>query len=721
MPHLLRYRLSYLDLLNVQTTIDICERDYAGAVADLNGTDTPLVINWPYEDDRLEPIRGSEARIQFYSQNPYDFMPLFTSGRRKYLVNIYKGNEADDLLKNRGFYGSAADWTLTGYTFNPDTWSVKAAGAGVKSIKQAIALASGNYTIRVMCANVVSNTLFRIKYDGDGLLTGFLSDTGDATAVYDQTFNIMTGSESALDFEIETDGGSIEITEVQLYPTASPEFNHNLLWSGYLYPSVYQQSLGAAPHVVELTAACGLGQLDKHTLEDDNGIFPVGQMSLYKVLQMCLRETRIPLPLAAAIPVTFDGTVANVIKDSKFNTQALEELTCSEILTEFGKLFSGRFYQSGGMWRFARYEVYSDSIPFYIYDATRTHREAETFAGVKNITAPNGALGQNILCFLEELEMRVELPFKSVKVENTLGYRDNIVPGIFIDPYWNNNTPLFWDVLDSAVVTREGDALRMEGTFGAFPTNRRIKYENPITFGGRVKLKLAFKVFMYADDIVGSGTLPLGTRVRIGDRYLSVSGWSTNPNTFIGAAVPQNSWEDVVIDVNKMVSFADSDTFSIEIYAPQLLEEDESLYMLLENVEVIPSWLPVPETITTELEIDEFNEDIADVEVLPGISPPLTSFPHRRYLASILADDEEPAADLRAHGNVYKLAGEMIADDYLDIYSQPREILTAQVHGYVNMNNTLRDTNHGDKLYVVHALSIYDKQAINEVELYEQP
>lgn len=721
MPYTPKYRLEYADLLNKKTRIDICERDYAGAVSYLTGTDTPLVINWPDEGDRMSPIRGSEARIQFFSSDPYTYLPLFTSGKRKYLVNIYKGNESDDLIKNRGFYGSANNWTLTGYTYNSNAWSVKASGTGIKSIKQPVKLPTGNYIIKVMIANVVSNSIFRIKYDGGTLHTGFISDTGDATAVFNDTFNILSGSTTFKDFEIETDGQNIEITEVQLYPTASPAFNFNLIWSGFLYPSIYQQSLAASPHVIEVSAACGLGQLDKYNLLDDDGLFPVEQMTIYKLLQLCLKNTGVHLPLAAAIPVTFNNVSSNIIKDAKINTQAFEELTCIEILEEFAKLLSGRWYQSDGMWCFVRYEVYGDDISFLMYDATRTHRESITFEALKDITPPNTSLGQGILCYLDGLNMRVELPYKSVRIENSAGYRENIVPGLFTDNYWDNNTPLFWTIENSAIVSREGDAVRIKGDFGAFGTTKRIKYSTPVGSPGSVKIKITAKVFAYADDIIAGGTIGLGLKLRIGDKYLGPGGWSTSSGTTIGTDVPQNQWEDVVIEVNAISTFSGSDNLTLEIYAPWTLEEDESLYLLVKEIEVMPRFSPVSQTIITDENIEDDHEDIADIEVMPGLRLTFTPFEHRLYLASILQDDDDCASDLRANGNVYTTAGNMIADDYKAVFSVPREILSAQIHGYISMNSSVKDTNHSDKKYMIHALSVYDKSAINEVELYEQP
>lgn len=103
MAHGVKYRLEYYRLHGGQTTIDILERDYAGAVTALTGAGDPLQITWEGNAGNIyEPTIGSGATIKLICTTPLQLLGLFTNDPQKYMVKIYNG-ASGSTLRWQGF------------------------------------------------------------------------------------------------------------------------------------------------------------------------------------------------------------------------------------------------------------------------------------------------------------------------------------------------------------------------------------------------------------------------------------------------------------------------------------------------------------------------------------------------------------------------------------------------------------------------------------------
>jgi len=81
------YRIEYDKYNGDVGVIDIEERDYAGAVTEVKGSDTPFVVRLRGEDSELfNSVLSTECSIGLTSETNFQFLDLFTQDDRKYRV-----------------------------------------------------------------------------------------------------------------------------------------------------------------------------------------------------------------------------------------------------------------------------------------------------------------------------------------------------------------------------------------------------------------------------------------------------------------------------------------------------------------------------------------------------------------------------------------------------------------------------------------------------------
>ncbi|WP_159521751.1 hypothetical protein [Sunxiuqinia indica] len=90
------------------TTVKVWLEGYAGPVEERSGTKKMLTVKWGSKSKQELPnIYGAEATVEFYAENDYEFLDLYTANARDVYVEIFK-NDTDVLFK--GF-------------IEPDKWS----------------------------------------------------------------------------------------------------------------------------------------------------------------------------------------------------------------------------------------------------------------------------------------------------------------------------------------------------------------------------------------------------------------------------------------------------------------------------------------------------------------------------------------------------------------------------------------------------------------------
>lgn len=84
------YRIEYDKFNGDVGVIDIEERDYAGAVEEVKGSDTPFVVRLRGEEsDLFTSVLSTECTIGLTSESNFKFLDLFTQDDRKYRVIAY--------------------------------------------------------------------------------------------------------------------------------------------------------------------------------------------------------------------------------------------------------------------------------------------------------------------------------------------------------------------------------------------------------------------------------------------------------------------------------------------------------------------------------------------------------------------------------------------------------------------------------------------------------
>ena len=97
MVHGVKYRIAYNRKSGAETTIDILQRDYAGAITSLLAAGDPLRINWDGAVNNIyKPTIGSGATIKVIS-TPLALLDLYTDDPQEFIVKIWDGETATNL------------------------------------------------------------------------------------------------------------------------------------------------------------------------------------------------------------------------------------------------------------------------------------------------------------------------------------------------------------------------------------------------------------------------------------------------------------------------------------------------------------------------------------------------------------------------------------------------------------------------------------------------
>lgn len=86
------YKLSYIDWYGDTTNIYIKKISYAGAETEILGGPEPLRLSInANSDDKFQNVRGTSAEIEIIAQTDFQFLDLYSSDARQYMLQIDKG------------------------------------------------------------------------------------------------------------------------------------------------------------------------------------------------------------------------------------------------------------------------------------------------------------------------------------------------------------------------------------------------------------------------------------------------------------------------------------------------------------------------------------------------------------------------------------------------------------------------------------------------------
>lgn len=85
-----KYRHEFYDNFGNTVRVDLLNDGYSGAVTEVDGGASPVLIHWLGEDnDKFTSIVGSEATISFISDSDEKYIDIFTSAVRQWMVKVY--------------------------------------------------------------------------------------------------------------------------------------------------------------------------------------------------------------------------------------------------------------------------------------------------------------------------------------------------------------------------------------------------------------------------------------------------------------------------------------------------------------------------------------------------------------------------------------------------------------------------------------------------------
>ena len=739
-----KYRIAYTDHLGKYTTVDIGWLNYPGTVTELTATDVPLVLSWPNDDDnRFAAVRGSMAEIQFYADDPYTYTGLFTGGKREWMVQVFKGTESSDILLNREFWGSTRDWTAQYIAWSEGCAKVSNTTLNAY-IKQTISLSADTYTVDVYYSNAATNDTLYFEWDStqEDATVNCNTTAGTHVASFDFT---LASPEASKEFKInksytgEAGTSNLKILKVELH-TGTPSYDFTRTWAGFIYPSRYRQTLGSSPYTIKVAAHDGIGDLKNSTFKDTDGSYLFEENTLKDTIFKCLYNTGVFLGMNSAVNLEHNATSTDdYLDDTSINSVAFlhedDFLSAYDVLNRICTAHNCRIYQDNGLWKVIRFEEYGATFDYSFTDKVWNTGASGSYASLYDITDPNPASGEDILCLMEVPELEVELPIKQIDILNGIGYQDNYMAGDpynFNAPHWESASSLYeWTEAGSIDLEKsENNELQINDYEDWGANTKYIEVTHTARANGAIHLNVGMKVFPFSTD---ASVPQVRARLYIdheGDVYNN-SGWGASATLYWAQYLDWNKWNDIEIDDDDYHSVTAGDDIDLRIYAPESETPATGAYdygMLVKDVFIRNNLDDKLQQQREETEtIDADNEEIKEIEMHMGV--PITSytpadmFDFRLYKGSLLSAAATPITSVSKASatGTYTCLTDMLVDDYADAYSQPREILRGTVHGYLGMSDALRDTNHSNTSYMVHSLRINDKMNMNEVELYEIP
>jgi hypothetical protein len=587
-----QYRLQYWDAMGVQTIINIMKQNYIGMVVDITGTDAPLFISYPDPGEVFPPIRGSEARISFYSTNPYTFVHLFTSGFGAYRVEVVKGGQ--------------------------------------------------NY------------------------------------------------------------------------------------WNGYIYPSVYQQILGSAPHVVEVTASDGLGYI-KNNAFSDASLNPVfGRISLLTALRYSLIKTGLEAKIAEAVHISHNQSSTGFLPNTLIDTRAFikdgEWMSCYDVITKILTALNARIYQYGGYFHVIRFDQYGTQFTMNYYDQSGAY----TGSGNSFIYPLTGANVENVRRLMSDAMLSISPPVKQITIKNTLSERESFNKGTFEAIYWISDTkPAFWTTYGTSVNKHEdNESIKINGSFdsGLPGSANVIMQEIDITnYSGSIRLKFSLEAYVYG--LLSSPQINVGlwySNGLIGKQMASDGTWTGSGNFAINMENAKWVTYEITSNVLELTPISGRQSY-IRIYLSQPFSSsggNVNDYVLIKNLKLENVVHTKTVGIITENIIDLKNEDEVEIEINIGLND---DRPEIRDKAPgiLMGVNGQPLSTITARGTSYSDTSLMLAADYTHFYSNILERIEGTIYGHLLMNFSIKDVNHNNKCYYFHAITTNDRECLNDVVMIE--
>lgn len=462
------YYSSYYNNEGRKTTILIKKKDYTGNSFELTLGDDPLFIRMIEDDSIAEPIKGTEATLNVYSDTINKYSDIYLSKERTYQMFIFHGESDDEIVKNRSFWGGIEDYAITS---NFIAYKNSAQVANLLSDAQLVQTiqfpAAGDYVVRLKYAEATENEIIQIHYNSV-LISEQQTFLPFGTIIANLT--ITEGILNKTLFINKTwDGAPTQsdlcIKEISILPIGQTEHDYQLLWCGYINPAVITEPYLEEGYIFQLRAYCGLGNLSNIDFRPTSTSFFHGAELLIKIINDSLHFSGIYLPLKTRINLyesvlmqdgidPLVGLYTNLERfRNKDSDDDSEAWTCQDTIAEILRIFGARIYQMNGFWNIERIVVKKDITNQFIYDQFANQ--------IEEVEDVNDVIDYDDVFFINKNEyLSSQETWRKFKVIQNLGYRNSIIHGDFNSNFWiNSTTPEFWSVYGGISVSNIGSEL----------------------------------------------------------------------------------------------------------------------------------------------------------------------------------------------------------------------------------------------------------------------
>lgn len=152
--------------------------------------------------------------------------------------------------------------------------------------------------------------------------------------------------------------------------------NTVLFWEGWLLPDLHNEPYTAPPYMVQITARCGLGELNSipmpmtvlSYIDGDSTVKGKTFVNLYSAITHCLRQINPEMDIKESVniynaerltpPIFTDTTLT----DTYIDLASFEGLSMYEFLTDILNSFGSRIYQQDGYWWVIRLKEYREAL-----------------------------------------------------------------------------------------------------------------------------------------------------------------------------------------------------------------------------------------------------------------------------------------------------------------------------------------------------------------------
>ncbi|MBC6988929.1 hypothetical protein [Hymenobacter sp. BT491] len=168
---------------------------------------------------------------------------------------------------------------------------------------------------------------------------------------------LLRGSECDLQLLLEREDQMLDTFsgDERLYQVEVRREDIGLLWRGYLLPEQWELPMVGVNRQFQLHATDGLGSLQDMPFTSPTGTLYAGEWTVLKVIQTCLQQLDLDLPLHVLCNVYPEGAtaaacaLAQVLVDvTQYRDDKGKPFSCGKILTFHLETLQARLYQWGG-------------------------------------------------------------------------------------------------------------------------------------------------------------------------------------------------------------------------------------------------------------------------------------------------------------------------------------------------------------------------------------